>query len=51
MSQPKGGTTSVRLGDHREAQIMAYARRRQLSRHAAILELIDRGLKRREVTT
>jgi hypothetical protein len=44
MVQPKTPPLSVRLGEVRTAQIDAYAVKYGLTRHAAVLELIDLGL-------
>lgn len=45
MGTPTAPPLSVRFGDVRLAEIDAYATKHGLKRHAAILELIDVGLK------
>ena len=44
MVQPKSPPTSFRPGEERLAKIDAFAAARSLTRHAAILALIDAGL-------
>lgn len=44
MVQPKKPPVSFRPGDERLARIDAFAEKHKLSRHLAILVLIDRGL-------
>lgn len=45
MVQPKKPPVSFRPGDERQARIDAYAEKHKLSRHLAILTLIDAGLR------
>lgn len=45
MVQPKDAPISFRPGDERLARIEAWAKERKLSRHLAILTLIDAGLR------
>jgi hypothetical protein len=44
MRKPQEAPYSVRLGDERRAKIDAYAEKRRIKRHAAVLEIIDKGL-------
>lgn len=44
MVQPKTPPLSIRPGEERLALIEAHAKRRGITRHAAVLELIDLGL-------
>jgi hypothetical protein len=44
MRKPQEAPYSVRLGDERRAKIDAYAEKRRIKRHAAVLELIDKAL-------
>lgn len=45
MAQPKEPPLSIRLGAARLARIEAWAKSRKLSRHLAILTLLDEGLR------
>jgi hypothetical protein len=45
MAQPKDPPISFRPGEARLARIAAWAKERNLSRHLAILTLIDAGLR------
>ena len=45
MAQPKDAPYSVRLGPERTAEISAYAKDHGLKQHAAVLALIDFGLR------
>lgn len=48
MAQPTDPPVSFRPGEERLARIEAWAKKRSLSRHLAILTLIDEGLRAHE---